>query len=174
MIFRLSQNLSKKIKVEATDTLPIDENHYADWSARLFTVDRSQYIILSNTKSLYSMVMFGKGITNEILFIDRALTTIREFMQDDGEQFAYRKFIAPARGTVQFSKTLNRSVTSSMNQLVDFAEILLIEEKLQPHEVGFRLNNYLLSAAATEKSHGYGKPKEAFKMLKNSFGGEGN
>ena len=34
MIFRLS----KKLKTVATDTLPLDENPYADWSAHVFTV----------------------------------------------------------------------------------------------------------------------------------------
>ena len=108
MIIRLSQKLNKKIKAGALDTVPLDENPYADWSAHLFTADRTQYIILSNTKSLYSCLMFGKGITNDSVFIERALSTIREFMEDDRQQFAYRKFIAPSSGTVQFAKALNR------------------------------------------------------------------
>jgi hypothetical protein len=33
--------------------MPLDENPYADWSCHLFTADRTQYIILSNTASLY-------------------------------------------------------------------------------------------------------------------------
>ena len=57
MIFRLSQKLNAKIKVGALSVVPLDENPYADWSAHLFTVDRTQYIILSNTKSLYSTVL---------------------------------------------------------------------------------------------------------------------
>jgi hypothetical protein len=35
----------------------------------LFVADRTQYIILSNTKSLYSTVMHGKGITNDRHFV---------------------------------------------------------------------------------------------------------
>ena len=64
MIIRLSEKLNKKIKAGTLDSVPLNENPYADWSAHLFTADRTQYIILSNTKSLYSCVMFGKGITN--------------------------------------------------------------------------------------------------------------
>ena len=168
MIFRLSQKLAKKIKAGPLDTVPLDENPYADWSAHLFTADRTQYIILSNTKSLYSCVMFGKGITNDGKFIERAFSMIREFMEDDGQQFAYRKFIAPASGTVQFAKALNRSVTGSMNELILTAEMCLAEDELSPHDVGFKLNYILLSALATEGSHGYGKPNEAFKLLAGS------
>ena len=123
MIFRLSQKLSKKLKTAATDTLPLDENPYADWSARLFTADRTQYIILTNTKSLYSVVMYGRGITNDSQFIERALSNIREFMEDDGQEFVYRRFIAPASGTIRFGKALNRSVIGSMNDIIYHVQV---------------------------------------------------
>ncbi len=165
MIIRLSQKLNSKIKAGALDTVRFDDNPYADWSAHLFALNRTQYVILSNTKSLYSCVMYGAGITNDGAFIETALSTIREFMQDAGQQFIYRKFIAPASGTVQFAKALNRSVTGSMNDLINQAMYLLSEDDLSPHDLGFRLNDTLVSALATEKSHGYGKPNEAFKML---------
>jgi hypothetical protein len=70
MIFRLSQKLNAKIEVGTLPTLPLDDNPFADWSARLFFVDRMQYILLSNTKSLYSTVMYGKGITDEGRFVE--------------------------------------------------------------------------------------------------------
>ena len=116
MILRLSQKLAKKIKAGKLAEMPLDENPYADWSCHLFTAGRTQYIIMSNTASLYSCVMYGKGITDDSRFIERALSTIREFMEDDGQQFAYRKFIAPSSSTVSFAKALNRKGTGSMNE----------------------------------------------------------
>jgi hypothetical protein len=74
MILRLSQKLNKKIQAGKLSEMPLDDNPYADWSCHLFTADRTQYIIMSNTASLYSCVMFGKGITNDGLFIQLALT----------------------------------------------------------------------------------------------------
>jgi hypothetical protein len=165
MIFRLSQKLNSKIKAGALDTVRLDDNPYADWSAHLFAVNRTQYIVLSNPKSLYSCAMYGAGVTNEGLFIERALSTIREFMQDDGQQFVYRKFIAPSSRSVQFAKALNRSVTGSMNDLINHATFWLADGNLLPHDLGFKLNDTLLSALATEKSRGYEKPNEAFKLL---------
>jgi len=61
MIVRLSQKLNAKIKGGTLPTLPPDDNPFADWSAHLFLVDRTQYILVSNTTSLYSIVMYGKG-----------------------------------------------------------------------------------------------------------------
>jgi hypothetical protein len=177
MIFRLSQKLNTKIKAGTLKAMPLDENPYADWSCHLFTADRSQYIILSNTKSLYSCVVYGNGITDDSRFIERALSTIREFMEDDGQQFAYRKFIAPASGTVSFAKALNRSMTGSMNELINHATSWLTEGDISPHDVGFKLNDILLSALARSKSDFYWKPREAFKALadrcQSSDNGEG-
>lgn len=169
MIFRLSQKLNTKIKDGTLAALPLDENPLADWSAHLFVVDRTQYILVSNTKSLYSMVMYAKGIDDDSRFIERALSNLREFMEDDGQAFVYHRFVAPASGTVSFAKALNRSVTGSMNDLMRFATALLVDGELSPHDVGFKLNDFLLSAIASSKSDKYGKPREAFKDLVNGI-----
>ena len=165
MIFRLSQKLNSKIKAGVTKAVPLNENPFADWTAHLFVVDRTQYILLSNTKSLYSTVMYGKGILDERSFIDHALSNLMEFMADDGQQFIYHRFIAPAAATVRFAKALDRQVTGSMNQLVLFASDMLIGGDMAPYEVGFKLNDVLLSAIAPNKAKGYGRPREAFKRM---------
>ena len=168
MILRLSQKLNTKIKAGKLSEEPLDENPYADWSCHLFTADRTQDIIMSNTASLYSCVMYGKGITDDSRFIERTLSTIREFMEDDGQAFAYQRFIAPFSWTVTFAKALNRSVTGSMNDVIKFAKHWLVEDEISPRDPGFRLNDILLSALATENSQGYGKPNEAFKAMLES------
>lgn len=63
MIFRLSQRLARKLKIDGLRSLPLNENPFADWSAHLFTIARTQYIIVVNTKSLYSVLLYGKPIT---------------------------------------------------------------------------------------------------------------
>lgn len=159
MIFRLSQKLCTKIRVGSLKALPLDDNPFADWSAHLFVADRTQYIIVSNTASLYSTVLFGKGITNDSDFIGRALDSLREFMQDDGQQFIYQRFIAPASASVRFAKALDRSVTGSMNDLIFHAKVWLVEGELSPHDVGIKLNEIPFSSMK------YANPKEAFKAM---------
>src|SRR5262245_12279714 len=170
MIFRHSHKLNSKIKAGTLRALPLDENPFADWSAHLFLVDRTQYILLSNTKSLYSTVMYGKGITDDGHFIERALSNIREFMEDDGQAFVYRRFLAPATASVRFAKALNRTVTGSMNELIHDATFMLAEGDLSPHDVGVELNGILLSALAQDESAGYGRPRDAFKALVDNAG----
>jgi len=165
MILRLSQRLNTKIKAGKLSEMPLSENPYADWSCHLFTAERTQDIILSNTPSLYSCVMYGKGITDRNRFIERAFNAMREFREDDGQAFVNQRFIAPSTATVSFAKTLNRSVTSSMNELVMAATHSLESDDVAPHDVGFFLNDFLLSSIATKEDRGYGRTKDAFKLL---------
>jgi hypothetical protein len=169
LIFRLSHKLNKKIKAGPLPAQPLGENPFADWSVHLFVADRTQYILLSNTKSLYSTVMYGNGITDDRRFIERALGSLREFMEDDGQAFVYRRFIAPESGTVRFARALDRSVTGSMNDLIVHATALLVEGESSPFDVGFRLNEVLLSALAESGTEKYGKPREAFKSMASGF-----
>src|SRR5690606_16413366 len=139
--------------------MPLDENPYADWSCHLFTADRAQYILMTDTPSPYSAVMFGRGITDDSHFIERALRRHREFVDDDVHPSAYQKFIAPASATVWFAKALNRSVIGSMNDMVYHAQMWLTEGELSPHDVGFKLNEMPMSAL------GYSDPRKALKGL---------
>jgi hypothetical protein len=60
-----------------------------------------------------------------------------------------------------------------MNELVKFATFYREDEEVSPHDIGFRLNDLLLSALAPSKADGYGKPREAFKALGNGLGANG-
>ena len=164
MIFRLSQKLKAKIKAGALRALPLDENPLADWSAHLFVAGRAHYLLVSNTTSLYSTVMYGRGVTTDGHFIERALAGIREFMEADGQAFAYRRLIVPATASVRFAKALDRSVTGSMNDLIRHATYWLAGGDQSPFDVGFRLNDIPMSALASGGSP-YGKPREAFRAL---------
>ena len=159
MIFRLSTKLATKLKVKLAQVLPLDPNPFADWSGHIFTAEHTQFVIVTNTASLYSTVFNGRGITQDSHYIDRALTSLHEFMQEDGLSFIFERFIAPASSTVQFSKALNRSVTGSMNDLIFHAKMWLTEGELSPLDTTFRLNDIPFSPFK------YRKPREVFTGL---------
>ncbi|HWG44595.1 MAG TPA: hypothetical protein VN688_17595 [Gemmataceae bacterium] len=169
MIFRLSEKLNAKIKAGTLATLPLDENPFADWSAGLFLVGRSQYILLSNTRSLYSTILPDKGVTDESAFIERALSSIREFMDADGQEAVYERLVAPVSGSVRFAKALNRSVTGSMNDMTKHAAYYLAAGDVSPFEIGSRLNGIPMSALKHDRStHGF--PRDAFKAMVDKAG----
>ena len=164
MIFRLTQALNARVKVGALEALPRHENPLLDWSAHLFPVGRSIFILVSNTASLLSAVVSGKGVTNVTSFRDRAFDGIRACLTALGHESLTRTLVADD-GPVRFAKVLNRSVSGSMNELVKCAEFCMSEGELTLSEVGDRLNDTLLSALAAGGSHGYGKPREAFRVM---------
>ncbi len=164
MIFRLSQALATKIKVAPKDCLPLEINPFADWSAHLFTAGRTQYIILTNTPSLYTLVIFGRGIANDSQFLDAALAQLRERLPPDGHEVVFKKFVAPASREVRFSKALNRGVTGSMNDMISCAKFHLVQREMSPVETAASLNDMPMSYL-DHKS-----PKEAFKGLKMGEG----
>lgn len=130
-----------------------------DWSAHLFTAQRTQYIILTNTASLYSMVMPGRGITNDRQFIRGVLSWIKEFMTIDGNKVIIEKFIEMERHDVFFSKTVDRRVAGSMNDFVFQAKVHLIEGQRSPFDVSLLLNESPMTYL------GYNRPKDEFKKL---------
>ena len=130
----------------------MDENPFADWSAGLFLVGRSQYILLTNTKSLYSTVLAGKGVTYEKTFVERALSSLREFMDADGQVGVFERLVAPVSGSVQFAKALNRSVTGSMNDMTKHAAFWLAAGDVSPIEIGSRLKGIPMSALKHDSS----------------------
>jgi hypothetical protein len=161
MIFRLSQKLNAKIKAGDLQTLSLDEDPFADWSAHLFLAGRTQYILLSNTKALYSTVLYSKGIVDD----SRFLSSLRESLEAEGQEFVYQRFIAPASATVRFAKALNRSLTGSLNDLTYQAKFLLVERDLSLFDVGFQINDTPMSALPSSRGDKYGTPREAFKRL---------
>ena len=165
MILRLSQKIGSRLKAGPLKPLPLDKAPVADWTSQLFFFDRLPYILVSNTAALYSTVLYAKGITNDSIFITRLTSALRDFMAADGLAFAYDRFIMPRTGLIRFASTFNRSVTGSMNELISYAKVLLAAEETSPFELGFRLNDLLLSAIASDQSRGYGKPRDAFHAL---------
>ncbi len=135
----------------------------------MFLVGRSQYILLTNTKSLYSTVLPGKGITDEKTFVERAVSSIREFMAADRQKSVYERLVAPGSGSVRFAKALNRSVTGSMNDMTKHAVFWLAAGDVSPVEIGSRLKGIPMSALKHDGStHGF--PRDAFKAMVDKAG----
>ena len=155
---RVSAKLGGKIHYQPTQTLPLDGNLYADWSAHLFTAERSQYILITNTKSLYSMVMYGAGITDDSTLIQHTTRYISDVLRDAGLQLIHERVVIPATAHVRFSRALNRSVTGTMNELVACAKDLLLQG-ISPFDASVPLNEIPLSILD------HGISKEAFTAM---------
>jgi hypothetical protein len=164
MIMRITAKLGKKIGKVPLKVLPLEKNPYADWSAHLFYAGHAQYILITNTVSLYSMVMFGKGITTDYRFLDQLTLRMSDFIRWDGHEVIYERLVIPSMNRFFFSKALNQTVTGSMNDLVRLAKHHLADGTVSPFDVSFLLNKTPM------KSLKFLNPKEAFKKLGEKWG----
>jgi hypothetical protein len=160
MIIRVTAKLGKKLQITPPRSLPPAANPFADWTAQLFVADRAQYILVTNTPSLYSMVMYGKGITNDSVFLQRAISRIGEVFRDDDHEFLFQRLVVPESSVVTFSRALGPAVTGSMNELVLQAKALLVQDGLSPFDASFRLNDIPMGQL------GMDSPRRALKKLR--------
>ena len=160
MIFHLTQKLAKKIKQYPLKALQADHNPFIDWTAHLFTLEHIQYIIITNSASLYSIIMYGRGITNDNDFTQKTLNHMREYMTNDGCEFIYRRLIEPYTAQISFAKATNKRVLGSMNEFIFHAKFLIGERRLSVFETSLEINN-------TPMKYIYYKyPLKAFRELK--------
>lgn len=145
MIFRITRKLAKKIKVVPDASLPPHENPLLDWAANLFMVSRWQCIILTNSESLYSVIMPGKGIPNKKAFIKYAPQAMRIVMASDGLASVYDKYISPGIDTISFCKTGDRGVLGSMNDFVFQFRDVILWQGLSPDSANQLINNMPMS-----------------------------
>lgn len=160
MLFRLTQKMAKKIKESPTMICPVSANPYIDWSAHLFTAERAHYIIITNSTSLYSIILHGRGITDDANFIDHVMSEMANFMCQDGYEFQFRRLIAPNATESLFVKLSDRRVMGSMNDLVRMAKWHLIEGQVSPFDTAEKINTAPMSYL------GYDHPKRAFGKMK--------
>lgn len=66
---------------------------------------------------------------------------------------------------MRFRKALNNSVTGSMDELEAAARLHLQTGEWSPFDVGFKLNETVLSALGLPDINGYATPREEFKWL---------
>lgn len=168
MILRLSQKLNARIKGGTLSALPPHANPLLDWSAHLFAVERAEYVLVSNTRSLYSLVLADVVFADTARFTERMLGVIRATLEGAGHG-AHDRQNASAVEPVQLAKSLGRSMTGSMNELIAHATALLVDGDSSLTEVGEQLNDVLLSALASG-SNKYGRPREAFAELISATG----
>jgi len=140
MIFRLTRRLATKLGVEPIPSLPLDGDPLCDWTAHLFMVGHLQYIILTNTATLYSAVIPGRGNTGVSSFIENALAGIGEILRLDDLDSLLKPLMAEPLENLSFCKGSDRRVLGSINDFVFGAKVYITEAGLPLPEVSSRLN----------------------------------
>jgi hypothetical protein len=80
-------------------------------------------------------------------------------MEANGQEATFKRFIGPGTANLTFASALNRSVTGSMNDLVNAAQFYLAEGDHSLFDISLRLNDMPMSYLK------YGRPRDAFLSL---------
>ena len=157
MIVRTTGKLAKLIGVSSLNAMPLAENPFADWTCRVFTVREGELLMLiTNTASLYSLLAPAKGLENLEQFDYGLIRYLERHMLTDGFEDIFKKYVVPELETILFAKTLNRSVTGSMTDMVKLTEYMLVEDGNTLEQAAGKLNETPFKTLA----HGY--PRDRF------------
>jgi hypothetical protein len=156
MILHLTDRLAKKLGETYLAAGRVGRDKFSDWSACLFTADRTQYILFSNTATLYSMVSYGAGVTDGNRLIHDLIDTMRDVTKRDGLEAVYDARIARGFNTFSFTKALEGTVAGGLSELVSVAKLHLASGEISPYDVSFVLNDVPLSYLKGQR------PLEAF------------
>lgn len=160
MVIHFTKLLREKLRLDEVSAGPIDAGPHLRWYAHLFRADRVQYILTTNAASLYSVVMFGRGITDDDLYLRQFLTELREQLDAADMGMIYKRCIAPHTGTIAVAKAQDRSVLGSMNDMVFHCKSRLERGPISPQGLSEAINNTPYGAL------GYGFPQKEFPRLR--------
>ena len=141
MILHLTDSLAKKLGETYLPACRVGRDKFADWSACLFTADRTQYILFSNTATLYSMVSYGRGVTDGNRLIHDLIDTMRDVTKHDGLEAVYDARIVPGLNTFSFTRALEGAVAGALSELISVAKLHLAGGEISPYDVSFVLND---------------------------------
>ena len=95
LVLHLTKKLQSKLGSPALQQEHVETRPHLRWYANIFTADRTQYVLTTNAASLFSVVMYKRGLTHDGLYITRFLGTLREHMEDEGLELIYQRCIMP-------------------------------------------------------------------------------
>ena len=130
-----------------------------DWSGHVFDAGDVEYVLVANTCALYSVILFGRAITDVDSFLHDLRVELQESFVKAGLGPLAKRKLVPNVTAVVFAKSANRSSIASINNLIQSARRLLLGHELSPRDAAVRLNTRPL------KTLGYLFPVEALSKM---------
>lgn len=146
LTLRPTKLLARRLGIAVPAKPPPVANRVADWCAHEFRARRFKYLIFVNTASLYPVVTFARGVTDDHELITRLVETLKLNFEGTELEFQYQRRIAPELAEVQWAPIPDRSIMGSMNELIAMAKDHLEERDEAPVELGRWLGQSPLSA----------------------------
>ena len=160
MIIRFTDKLSKKLKLGNISRVEKYPGPFLEWYAHLFSIQRTQYILVTEATSLYTVIMYGRGVVDDNIFFQQFFSFLRQKMEEIEGRMIFERIIAPNSARITLSKTINKSVLGSINDMVNMSKIIVERDDMSPFDLSDYLNN------TPFKYINYQSPLVAFKSMK--------
>lgn len=148
-----------KIKNQNDDVKIANTNEdIENWHCNILDYGKVYGLLITNDKTLFSFYLFGLEKNDFKDFNEIIKQNIFKIMVGLG--FEQKKFevILDSMENIKFSKTNNRAVLASMNQMLPYIHLNLEREK-SLLEINNGLNNMIIEKL------GFKKPREKFELL---------
>lgn len=159
MIIRFTEKLSKKLKLGKINKIEKFPGPYLEWYAHLFSFQRTQYILTTEASSLYTTVMYGRGIVDDNRFLQQFFSLLHEHLEYIDCRVIFERIIVPRSAQISLSKTINKSVIGSINDMVNMSKLMLERDDMSPFDLSGLINR------TPFKYIEYQSPTDAFKGL---------
>ena len=140
MVLRLTRKLADKLKIKSLPEYDDKISAFDEWYAHMFIADRTQYMLFTNAYSLYSVLFPGKGINDIKSFFESAFHNLSEVLKKDGYEHMVGRFITDKIEIIDISKTNNRGILGSMNDMIAHSKFYFSDYQMTPLEISRKLN----------------------------------
>ena len=148
--------LARRLHITVARTPPPVANRVADWCAHQFNVGHTRYLIFCHTASLYPVITYARGVTDEGSLIQRLIEALKLNLTGTELEFQYQRWIAPEWTQVQWAPIPGRAILGSINELIYMAKVF---SDLSPVDLGKKL------AKTPMKVLGWNSPDRVFPKL---------
>ncbi len=177
MNLQLTKKLSDKLKV---DMVEIDTSNYSDidnYHCNLLKFGRDNCVLITNDKTLFSFFIYGLKASDFKDFKESISQPIFKILMELGFSQSQFEKVLLSLENIQYSKTSNRSVISSMNDMQKFIEgdvfdgesIFTINKRI--NHIPYKTNGYKQSIELFKELLG---GEDTTKPLPQNFGGVNN
>ena len=125
MLIRATKKVMDKIKKKEFDYIEDNSIPLNEWYVNHFQLNRKGFFIFTESKSLYSIINESIGIKNEGIFKDLLQSIIGNFEKENS-----LKANSIDTTTITITKTSNRSILGSQNELIRMAECISYHEDI--------------------------------------------
>ena len=113
---RCTTKLLKELGIKPTNA-PDQSPGLYDWHANLLWLNRKKYVLFTNDQALYSLLMYWTRTPRSADFLERFKLGLFKSLMSEGLIDAQIEYLLSKHSQITVTKTNNRSVLGSMNDL---------------------------------------------------------